>query len=99
MPAELPLSSKLKNAKWKVKIREKERLEPPHVSIINGTDTWRIGLRTGEFMDRKPDPDEVSDDLIEYIKEGVISDKQTVWEWLIEKWDEKYPKSKVTSDD
>jgi len=43
MPVELSLSKELKTAKWKVKIRDRERLEPPHVSIINGTNTWRIG--------------------------------------------------------
>ncbi len=99
MPAELPLSSQLKNAKWKVKIREKERLEPPHVSIINGINTWRISLRSGDFLDKEPDPDQVPHELLKYIDSGKLSNRQTVWEWLCEKWDEKYPKNKVASAD
>lgn len=99
MPAELSLSSKLKKAKWKVKIREKERLEPPHVSIINGTNTWRLCLRSGDFLDEEPDPDEIPEELLEYIKNGRLKDEQTVWEWLCEKWDEMYPNNKVASAD
>lgn len=99
MPVELPLPSQLKTAKWKVKIREKERLEPPHVSIINGTDTWRFGLRSRAFLDKTPDPDEVPKELLELITLGRISETETVWDWLCEKWDEKYPENKVSSDD
>jgi len=99
MPAELSLSKKLKKAKWKVKIRERERLEPPHVSIINATNTWRISLRSGDFLDKVPDPDEIPDELLQYIRNGKHNDRQTVWEWLCEKWDDKYPKNKVASAD
>lgn len=97
MPVELSLSNKLKRARWKVKIREKERLEPPHVSVINGANTWRIGLRTGVFLDKEPDPDEIPEELLEYIRSGKLNDEQTVWEWLCEKWDEKYPDNRVAS--
>ncbi len=95
MPVELSLSKTLKKARWKVKIREKERLEPPHVSVINGTNTWRISLRSGDFLDKEPDPDEIPEELLEYIKNGRLNDEQTVWEWLCEKWDEKYPNNQV----
>ena len=64
MPVELALPGHLRRHKWKVKIREKERMEPPHVSIIRGTSTWRINLRTGEFMDKMPDPGEVPEELL-----------------------------------
>ena len=99
MPVELSLSKKLKKAKWKVKIRDRERLEPPHVSIINGTNTWRISLRSGDFLNKVPDPDEVPEELLEYIRNGKLSDTLTVWEWLCKKWDDKYPQNKVTSAD
>lgn len=97
MPAELLLSNKLKKAKWKVKIREKERLEPPHVSIINGTNTWRLCLRSEKFLDKVPDPDEIPAELLGYIKSGQLNKKQTVWEWLCGRWDEMYPNNKVAS--
>ena len=35
MPFELPLPKKLKAEGWKVKIREKERVEPPHVTVMH----------------------------------------------------------------
>jgi hypothetical protein len=50
MPYELPLPKRLKNQGWKVKIREKERLEPPHVTLMCRLKEWRITLRSGEFL-------------------------------------------------
>ncbi|WP_406694687.1 hypothetical protein V5E97_26885 [Singulisphaera sp. Ch08] len=35
---------------WKVKIQEKERLEPPHVTVWHGERMWRIGLRNRDFI-------------------------------------------------
>lgn len=64
----LPLTAALRKARWKVKIRDKETREPPHVTILRGTDAWRIDLRTGEFMDASPDPSEVPKELIELVK-------------------------------
>ena len=32
-------------AGWKVKIREKERTEPPHISVMKKQETWRWGSR------------------------------------------------------
>jgi hypothetical protein len=29
---------------WKVKIRDRERAEPPHVSVLHGTECWRMDL-------------------------------------------------------
>ena len=97
MPVELALPRDLRQRKWKVKIREKERMEPPHVSIIRGTSTWRISLRTGKFLDKMPDPGEVPEELLDYIRLGRRSANQTVWEWLCEQWDAKYPKNPISS--
>ena len=55
--------------RWKVKIRDKETREAPHVTIIRGTEAWRINLRTGEFMDGQPDPSDVPSEIIDYIEE------------------------------
>ena len=45
MPYELPLPKKLRAEGWKVKIREKERVEPPHVTVMHKAEEWRLGLR------------------------------------------------------
>ncbi len=50
MPFVLALSRKLKNAGWKVKIFDKEELEPPHVTILRGPDKWRLNLRDCRFL-------------------------------------------------
>ncbi len=44
LPADLALQG------WKVKIRDRERAEPPHATILQGTDAWRLNLRNGSFM-------------------------------------------------
>lgn len=91
MPIELGLPSQLKKAGWKVKIRENETREHPHISILRRTQTWRLNLRTGEFMDRRPDPSRVPNKLL-----GFIRGNQT-WQWLCEQWDLKYPNNPVVS--
>ena len=91
MPVELPLPTSLRKARWKVKIQEKESKEPPHVSILRGTDKWRVNLRTGEFMDRRPDPSEVPDELLRIIRGH--------WDWLCEQWDRKYPEDPVAGEE
>ena len=68
MAYELPIGQKLRNQGWKVKISDKERLEPPHVTIIRRTDRWRWDLRKRSFMDRMPDPGDVPDDVLEAIE-------------------------------
>jgi hypothetical protein len=99
MPKELTLPSCFKNAGWKVKIREKERLEPPHVSVICGTRTWRLCLRDGKFRDSRPDPRDVPAELIHFIMYGTRPDGFcSNWEWLGEQWDTKYPDNKIASD-
>ena len=90
MPVELRLPTVFRRARWKVKIQEKEIREPPHVSILRGTDKWRINLRTGKFMDRRPKPSEVPEELVELI--------HSHWEWLCKQWDAKYPDNPVADD-
>ena len=88
-----PLPNALRKARWKVKIRDKETREPPHVTIIRGTDAWRIDLRTGEFMDGKPDPADVPGEIIALIKE------EDAWQQLCDEWDAMYPDNPVSGDD
>ena len=89
MPFDLPVPEWLKQARWKVKIREKETREPPHVTILRGTQAWRIDLRSGEFMDLVPDPAEIPKELLAYIQD------ETQWTSLCDEWDRKYPANPV----
>lgn len=89
MPFDLPLPAPLKQARWRVKIREKESREPPHVTLLRGTQAWRINLRTGAFMDRLPDPDDVPRELLDYVK------AKANWKLLCDEWDKKYPDNPV----
>ncbi len=93
MAYRLPLTETLRKARWKVKIRDKETREPPHVTIIRGTDAWRIDLRSGEFMDDVPDPAEVPKELLELIKD------ENTWQQLCDEWDQMYPNNPVSDDE
>jgi hypothetical protein len=93
MAYSLPLTAALKNARWKVKIRDKETREPPHVTIIRGTDAWRIDLRTGGFMDDSPDPSEVPEELIELIEE------EANWQRLCDEWNKMYPNNPISGEE
>ena len=90
MPFELPLPRKIKANGWKVKIREKERVEPPHVTVIHKADEWRLGLRDRELL--VPPGGRIKD--IDPTVLRVIDDN---WERLREAWDEKYPENPVSS--
>jgi hypothetical protein len=87
VPYELCLPVALKNACWKVKIRDKETCEPPHVTIIQKMKAWRINLRTGEFMDACPEPSAVPSALKQIMK--------CHWILLCQQWDAMYPNNPV----
>ena len=72
-----------------MKIRDKERLEPPHVTIFRKVFSWRINLRTGGFMDASPEPREVPDALVQHIRAAKN------WSTLREQWDRMYPTNTV----
>jgi 2'-5' RNA ligase len=59
---------------WKVKIRDDERNETPHVTFLRRRQAWRMSLRTGDFLDREPDPGDVPEELVErvWIKRAVL---------------------------
>ena len=89
MPFSLSLPRAWTTLGWKAKIREDERNEEPHVSILFKLWTWRLSLRTGEFLDAAPPPRDVPAELVEW-----------VWDCrdvLRAKWDEKYPENVVFS--
>ena len=83
----LDLPADLANAGWKVKIRDRERLEPPHVTILFKARAWRLNLRTGQFLDegeswRGVDP-------------GVRTAIEDAWPRLCAAWDSMYPQNPV----
>ncbi len=63
-----PLPAKWR--RWKLKIRDRERLEPPHVSLLKGTECWRIDLRTAAILDREPDPAAVPRALRQHMRKN-----------------------------
>jgi Domain of unknown function (DUF4160) len=87
MPFNLPLPEALSRERWKVKVFEKETVEPPHVTIIKGMEKWRIDLRTMKFMDKKPLSRNVPDELVEHIR----ANKDV----LVKQWNAKYPHNPV----
>ena len=90
MAYELPLPSWAKEKGWKVKIRDKERLEPPHATILKRTQSWRWGLRTRTFMDRWPNPREVPEALLESMEAQHAA--------LCRQWDQMYPENPVNAE-
>ncbi|WP_156820305.1 hypothetical protein [Synechococcus sp. PCC 7336] len=72
---------------WKVKIRDRERVEPPHVTVICKRNSWRYGLREKAFLDDRPDPRDVPDALLAEIAAQLDT--------LRKKWDEMYPENPV----
>ena len=91
MPFVLQLIQALIQAGWKVKIDDSERLEPPHVTIYRRGDSWRLGLRDGELLDRG--------DHRRQIDEGVQQAIEDNWELLIAEWDEIHPNNPVRRGD
>ena len=90
MPFELVLPLVLRRQRWKAKIRDGERCEEPHVSIIRGRRTWRLGLRNREFLDDDPPARKVPAALVAF-----------VWDHLAElrdAWDRMYPENPVGDD-
>lgn len=86
----LKLPAPWKSRGWSAKIRDKERAEPPHVTVLFRTKAWRINLRTKEFMDGRPDPAEVPEALLAW----VLAQHAV----LVAAWDEMYPHNPVSSE-
>lgn len=92
MAFSLDLPDPLGSEGWKVKIRDKERLEPPHVTIFHKRRTWRLGLRDGEFLV----PPGGNWKEIDARLRAVI-EVQENWQRLREEWDRANPTNPVSS--
>ena len=87
MAYDLPLPAHLRNVGWRVKIRDKEIREPPHVTVIRKTIAWRIDLRTRQFMDTRPNPSDIPPELIRIVEYH--------WTLVCQQWDAMYPNNPV----
>lgn len=87
MPFSLPLPQPWDSQEWKVKIRDRERLEPPHVTVLHRSRAWRWNLRTGGFMDADPPPGDVPKEIVAIVVENMAR--------LRAEWDAMYPSNPV----
>ncbi len=93
MSYKVELTQPLSKQGWKVKIRDKERLEPPHVTIIFRKKEWRFSLRDSSFL---VPPGGSMKDLpreIQQLLEGEFL------EILRAEWDKLYPENPIRSED
>ena len=90
MPFELNLPKKLRNEGWKVKIFDKERIEPPHLTIMHKQDRWRLGLRDEQLL---IPPGGRINDIDPRVMERITEN----WGVLISNWDNMYPSNPVSS--
>jgi hypothetical protein len=87
VPKQLPLPGGLSEEGWKVKIRDRERVEPPHATVIRGQHEWRWDLRARRFMNREPDPRDVPDEILSLLALHHVD--------LARMWDETHPDNPV----
>ena len=81
MPYELKLPLLWSNQRWKVKVYDSEGPEEPHVSILRRNWTWRVGLRSFEFLDRLPDGKDVPRKLLDLVRSH-SQELQNAWDAL-----------------
>ncbi len=92
MPFSLDLPKRLRVKGWKVKIQEKERLEPPRVTVWHGEEVWRIGLRDRRFL---VPPGGGWKDIDQEVR--TLIEDEDHWEQLRNAWDQRYPSNPVSS--
>lgn len=89
MPFTLNLPEPWVNRGWKVKIRDRERLEPPHVTILHRARAWRFDLRSEKFLDKQPDPRVVPKEVVVEVRSKLTLLRQG--------WDRMFPENRVFS--
>lgn len=85
----LDMPKPLRDKGWKVKIRNLERTEDPHVTILWKTRSWRYNIRSTGFMDNEPDPRLVPGGVVDHIQEKL--------DLLRTEWDKKHPENPIDS--
>ncbi len=91
MPFTLNLPEPWASRGWKVKIRDRERIEPPHVTILHRTRAWRFDLRFEKFLDKEPAPKEVPKRVVNEVRSNLTL--------LRQEWDRMFPENRVFSRD
>ena len=91
MPYDLPLTQALRQAGWKVKIHDFERLEPPHITIYYKRRKWRLSLRDSSFLD--------VGDQSSQIDRRVRTAVNDAWQRLQQEWDRIHPDNPVRGQD
>lgn len=76
---------------WRLKIRDRERVEPPHVTLLYKTRSWRFGLRERAFLDDDPPERDVPGELV-----GNLEDRIDEFAAM---WDRLYPENPVKSNE
>jgi hypothetical protein len=92
MPYDLELPKHKKQAGWKVKIHDFERLEEPHVTIYRKMRKWRLSLRSGGFLDRGDKWSQIDDEEVKVAIENA-------WETLQEEWNRIHPDNPVRGEE
>ena len=91
MPFELELPEPCKQAGWKVKIHDLERLEDPHVTIYRKRRMWRLSLRSNDFLD----PGDKWSQIKREVKEAIVEALPI----LEAEWDRIHPDNPVVGED
>ena len=91
MPFLLELPPPWRERGWKLKIRDRERAEVPHVTVLYKRTAWRFGLRTPGPLDSEPDPT--------LVPAEILSEIDTHLDELRAAWDQMYPENPITSDE
>ena len=92
------LSKKLRDRGWKIKIYDRERSEPPHLTLICREKVWRIEPRTKLFMKPGGSWRDIDwRDIDPEVRE--ILDDETHWKVLCDAWDAKHPANPVSSEE
>ena len=87
MPFDLPLPEPLARQGWKAKVRDRERLETPHITVLFKTRSWRVSLRSLETLGLEPPPRDVPHEILEAIERHLSS--------LCGAWNPMYPDNPV----
>lgn len=86
----MPLPKWLKAQGWKIKIYDRERLEPPHVTLMHRADVWRISLRDRDFLPPEGGKwRDINGEVKEFLEEN--------WSELCSYWDSRHPDNPVSS--
>lgn len=92
MPVSFPLPPPHDRRGWKAKIRDRERVEPPHVTVLFKTRAWRLGLRERDYLDARPDPADVPPPVTDHLLSAAV------FPTVVAAWDRLYPHNPVASD-